>query len=453
MAGLFGSLQMAARSLAAQQTGLDLTGQNIANLNTPGYARRRLELAEVVYGAKGVEVLGTRAVRDAVLDARVRLALPAESREGAIAHALATVEASIGAPGQGLDGRFTAFFDAWAALSLDPTSAVARDAVVQQGRALSLAFHDARAQIAESRAMADRDIRQSVSDVNALALEIADLNRAIAAAGGADVEALKGKQQLAVEKLAGLTAVAVLARSDGGMDVTIPSGRALVIGDASYAVAIGNGPDGMATLSLGGYDITAEITSGHIGGLLHARDSLIPGYLQQLDTMAFAVVQEVNTRHQAGFDASGAAGGPFFAPLATATGAAAAIGVSAAVAADPALVAASSTGAPGDNQTARALAALRDANVLFGGTATFAEGWARLAYTVGADASAAQLQQASRGAVREEVERLRDQVSGVSLDEEAANLIKFQRAYEANAKFFATIDSVLETLMSLAGAR
>lgn len=453
MSGLFGSLQMAARSLAAQQTGLDLTGQNIANLNTPGYARRRLELAEVVYGAKGVEVLGTRAVRDAVLDARVRLALPAESREGAIAGALATVEASIGAPGQGLDGHFTAFFDAWAALSLDPTSAVARDAVVQQGRALSLAFHDAQAQIAESRAMADRDIRQAVTDVNALTLEIADLNRAIAAAGGADVEALKGKQQIAVEKLAGLTAVAVLARSDGGIDVTIPSGRALVIGDASYAVSTGNGPGGMATLSLGGYDITTEIASGRIGGLLHARDTLIPGYLQQLDTMAFAVVQQVNTLHQAGFDASGAAGGPFFAPLATATGAAAAIGVSAAVSADSALVAASSTGAPGDNQTARALAALRDANVLFGGTATFAEGWARLAYTVGADASAAQLQQASRGAVREEVERLRDQVSGVSLDEEAANLIKFQRAYEANAKFFATIDSVLETLMSLAGAR
>jgi flagellar hook-associated protein 1 FlgK len=320
---------------------------------------------------------------------------------------------------------------------------VARDAVVQQGRTLSLAFHDAQAQIAESRAMADRDIRQSVSDVNALTIEIADLNRAIAAAGGIDVEALKSQQQIAVEKLAGLTAVAVLARSDGGVDVTIPSGRALVIGDAAYAVATGNGPD----------DITTEITSGRIGGLLHARDTLIPGYLQQLDTMAFAVVQQVNTLHQAGFDGNGAAGGPFFAPLATATGAAAAIGVSAAVAADAALVAASSTGAPGDNQTARALAALRDANVLFGGTATFAEGWARLAYTVGADASAAQLQQASRGAVREEVERLRDQVSGVSLDEEAANLIKFQRAYEANAKFFATIDSVLETLMSLAGAR
>jgi len=453
MAGLFGSLQMAARSLAAQQTGLDLTGQNIANLNTPGYARRRLELAEVVYGARGVEVLGTPAMRDAVLDARVRLAVPDEAREGAIAGTLAVVETAIGAPGEGLDARFTAFFDAWAALSLDPTSAVARDAVVQQGRALSLAFHDVHAQLTESRAMADRGIRQGAADVNALSAEIADLNRAIAAAGGIDVEALKSRQQIAVEALAALTAVAVLPRSDGGVDVTIPSGRALVIGDAAYAVAVGNGPDGMATLSLGGYDITAEIDNGRLGGLLQARDTMVPGYLEQLDTMAFTVAQQVNTVHQSGFDAAGAAGGPFFAPLATATGAAAAIAVSAAVSADPGLVAASATGAPGDNQTARALAALRDAGVLAGGTATFAEAWGRLAYTVGTDASTAQVELEARAAVRGEVERLRDQVSGVSLDEEAANLIKYQRAYEANAKFFATIDSVLETLMSLAGAR
>jgi flagellar hook-associated protein 1 FlgK len=452
MAGLFGSLQMAARSLAAQQAGLDLAGQNIANLNTPGYARRRLELAEVVYGAKGVEVLGTPAVRDAVLDARVRLAVPDEAREGAIAGALAVVETAIGAPGEGLDARLTAFFDAFAELSLDPTSAVARDAVVQQGRSLALAFRDVQSQIAESRAMTDRSIRQSVGEVNALTTEIADLNRAISAAGGGDVEALKSRQQIAVEKLATLTAVQVLGRPDGGVDVAVPSGRALVIGAASYAVTTTNDVNGFASLSLGGYDVTGEITNGRIGGLLHARDTLMPGYLQQLDAMAFATVQEVNVRHQAGFDAAGAAGGPFFTPLATATGAASAIAVSAAVSANPALVAASSTGAPGDNQTAQAIAALRNTNVLAGGTATLAEGWAQLAYTVGADTSSALLQYEARGAVRDEVERLRDQVSGVSLDEEAASLLKFQRAYEANARFFTTVDSVLETLLSL-GAR
>jgi flagellar hook-associated protein 1 len=453
MSNLFGSLQMAARSLAAQQAGLDLAGQNIANLNTPGYARRRLELAEVVYGAKGVEVTGTRAMRDAVLNARVRTALPDEAREGAIAGALAVVETAIGAPGQGLDARFTAFFDAFAELSLDPTSTVARDAVVTQGRALAAAFHDIQGQLAESRAMADRGVREGADTINTLTAEIAQLNRAIAEAGDLDVEALKTQQQNAVEALAGLTGIAVLARADGGVDVTIPSGRPLVIGDAAYAVEVTTGVDGFAALSLGGYDITAEMTSGKVGGLLQARDTFVPAYLQQLDAMAFAAVQQVNTLHQAGFDANGAAGGPFFAALGSATGAASAIAVSAAVSANSALVAASSTGAPGDNGTARAIAGLRDAQVLAGGTATFSDGWAQLAYRVGADALAAAQAHDARSAVRSDVERLRDQVSGVSLDEEAASMLKFQRAYEANAKFFTTVDSVLQTLMDLVGVR
>jgi flagellar hook-associated protein 1 len=96
MAGLFSSLSMAARSLEAQRAGLDVAGQNIANLNTRGYSRRRLELAEVVNGTGGVEVLGTRALRDFVLDSRVRSAIPDEARHGAIKDTLALVETAIG---------------------------------------------------------------------------------------------------------------------------------------------------------------------------------------------------------------------------------------------------------------------------------------------------------------------------------------------------------------------
>ena len=122
-----------------------------------------------------------------------------------------------------------------------------------------------------------------------------------------------------------------------------------------------------------------------------------------------------------------------------------------ALTANTSLVAASQTGAPGDNQIARQIAALRDSQVLLGGTATFTEGWAQLAYRVGADVDGARAQQQSKQDVAEQVARLRDQVSGVSLDEEAASMIKFQRAYEANAKFFSTVDAMLLTLMRTVG--
>ena len=451
MPGLFASLSMASRSLEAQRAGLDVAGQNIANLNTPGYSRRRLDLAEVANGTGGVEVLGTRAMRDRVLDARVRTAIPDESREGAIVGTLALVETAIGAPGRGLDGNLAAFFDAFSALSVDPTSTVARDGVILQGQQLATAFRATAARLTDGVRLADNGVRDAVGQLNSLTDQIAALNEAIAAANGVDVDALKDRQRTAIEELSGLTAVSVLSRADGGVDVTVPSGRALVIGGSHYDVTIGAGAGGLATLSLGGATITNEITNGTIGGLLHARDTLIPGYQTRLDELAYGVAQEVNTLHQGGFDQNGAAGTAFFTPPATVAGAAAAFSVSAPIQGNPSLVAASQTGAPGNNQVALAIAALRAQPVLSGGTMSVTDAWAQLAYHVGSDADSARAEQGSLNDVLSQVERLRDQVSGVSLDEEAAQMMKFQRAYEANAKFFTVADEMLQTLMRTVG--
>jgi flagellar hook-associated protein 1 FlgK len=121
-----------------------------------------------------------------------------------------------------------------------------------------------------------------------------------------------------------------------------------------------------------------------------------------------------------------------------------------AVVADPSLVAAASIAAtPGDNAQARALANLRDAQTLNGGTTTFNEFWTELVYQVGQDRSIAQAEKTTRGEVVRQIENLRDSVSGVSLDEEAANMMKFQRAYEANARFFSIVNQTLDTLLSM----
>lgn len=449
--GLYLSLSMAARSLEAQRAGLDATGQNIANLNTPGYARRQVQMAEVAWGAGGVEVLGTRALRDAVLDNRMRSAIPAESRESAVLGSLSLVETSIGAPGKGLDARLSAFFDAWSALSADPTSPATRDAVTLQGRQLAGAFNDLSAQLSTSARLADTGLRAGITDVNVLSTQIASLNDQIATAGTGNVEALRDQQNLAIEQLSALTAVSVLARKDGGVDVSIPSGRALVIGGSAYAVQVGTGANGYATLTLNGQTVTSEFDTGKLGGLAYARDTAIPGYLARLDDLAYQVAQQVNTVHQAGTDLNGNAGVAFFTPPAAVAGAASSLAMNPALLANSSLVAASQTGAPGDNGAAKTMAALRDALTSSGGTATFTQAFAQLAYAVGADVEGARLQQQSARDTATEVAKLRDQVSGVSLDEEAANMLKFQRAYEANAKYFTVVDSALQTLMGLVG--
>ena len=165
--------------------------------------------------------------------------------------------------------------------------------------------------------------------------------------------------------------------------------------------------------------------------------------------LAFDVAGQVNAIHSGGYDATGAAAGNFFAPLATVAGAAAALAVDPAVVANSQLVAASSTGALGDNGTAKALAGLRDARVMSGGTATATEAWSNLVYRVGSDVATASAASTTRDAVVRQLQQLRDQVSGVSLDEEAANLMKYQRAYEASARFFTTVNTTLDTLMAM----
>jgi flagellar hook-associated protein 1 FlgK len=167
--------------------------------------------------------------------------------------------------------------------------------------------------------------------------------------------------------------------------------------------------------------------------------------------LASAVTQQVNGLHVAGFDLNGQAGLPFFAPLAGDTGAASRIAVNPALTADSRLIAAAGVPTVGDNQTARAIAALRDARTLDNGTATLAESFGTLAYRVGQDTATAKQQQQSSADAVLQVRSLRESVSGVSVDEEAALMLKFQRAYEANARYFQSVDAALDILMQMVG--
>jgi flagellar hook-associated protein 1 FlgK len=453
MSGLFASLTMAARSVAAQEYGLNVTGQNIANLNTEGYVRRTVNFAEVAPGAGGgVRAVGAQAQRDALLDARVRQEFPAEQRYGAVADSLAVVETSLGTVGQSIDGALTSFFDGFSSLALDPTSSVVRDGVVLTGQQLATAFNNMAARLTDARSAADSQVRGGIDQINTLAAQIAQLNTAIGSANGADAEALKDQQGVALQTLAGLADVTALQRPEGGYDVSIGTGRALVVGSNAYTLsAVPTGVAGLAAVSLGGVDISSEVRRGELGGLLQVRDTIVPGYQQRLDQLAFDVAGQVNTLHQAGTGLTGATGQAFFTPIAAAAGAASAIKVAPALAGNSSLVAASLTGTAGDNQTATAISNLRDARVLSGGTTTLNDSWSQLVYRVGSDAGTAQAQRESAHQVVDQLTQLRDQVSGVSLDEEAAAMLKFQRAYEANARLFMSVNTTLSTLMAMVG--
>ncbi len=455
MSGLFDSLSVAASTLNAQRMGMDLVGQNLANVNTDGYSKRQILLAErpgtdANSAGRGVEVAGIRSTRDGFIQSRISQEQPAAAMDATVADALSVAESSLGAAGSSLDATLEQFFSAFSALSENPVSPELRDGVARQGDALAQMFHDISDRLATVGSDADAAIAGSVGEINRLTTQIGEYNAQVMSANGRDVSSIVDARDNAIHQLSQFIDVAVTQRSDGGMDVSVGGGRALIVGANVTALTTGSAPGtGKTTILLSGTDISAAIAGGKVAGQMAVRDQYIPDYLDKLDTLAFDFGTAVNTLHATGFDANGNAGVTFFQLPGSAGGAASTIAMNRAIADDPQLIAASATGAVGDNGVARQIAALRDVRSLAGGTATAANMWGRLVYSVGADAASAASSRDGRQAVMDQLARLRDAASGVSIDEEAASLMKFQRAYEANARFFATVNTALDTLMGM----
>jgi flagellar hook-associated protein 1 FlgK len=459
MSDLFRMLSSAARSLEAQRYALDVTGQNIANASTAGYVRRSVEFAEIAprdpwSAGGGVDIAAVQAARAPLIESRLRHEQRSGSREAVVADQLEVILAGLGLPGASLDAVLTRFYTTYGELALNPTSPSARQQVVVEARALGTAFRDLSTQLQNASAAADQQLRDTVLEVNALAAELADVNAAVSTAAPATVESLHDRQQLILSRLSELADINAIHRDDGLIDVAIGNGRALVVGADVYPLSASPMPPlGFASILTDGADvttdITAEITGGRLGGLLQVRGTLVPAYHGQLDALAHGIVNDVNALTTGGFDLDGNAGQPLFAPLAGVSGAASLVSVNAAVAGDVRLVVAAGAPAAGNNDVARAIAALQDASVT-GLSARPVDAWGDVVYRVATDARSAKAAASGHDEVIHQLRTLRDQMSGVSMDEEAAMLMRFQRAYEANARFFQVADRTLEMLMELA---
>jgi flagellar hook-associated protein 1 FlgK len=371
-----------------------------------------------------------------------------------VADQLEVILAGLGEPGASLDAALTRFYTTYGELAQNPTSSSARQQVVVEAQTLGATFGDLSARLQTARSSADRQVRDILKEVNALAAELADLNSAVGTAAPETVEALHDRQQLVLSSLSELADFNVIHRDDGQIDLAIGNGRALVVGADVYELAPSSTPPlGFASILTNGADvttdITTEITGGRLGGLLRVRDTLVPGYQQQLDELASGVVTDVNALTTSGFDLDGNAGQALFVPLGVVSGAAGLVNVSGAVAGDLRLVVAAGAPAAGNNDIARAIASLQDSAVS-GLSSKPVDAWGDLVYRVSTDARSAQDSANGRDEVIQQLRTLRDKTSGVSMDEEAAMLMRFQRSYEANARFFQVADRLLSTLMELA---
>ncbi len=465
MSTIFNSLALAQQALQVQQYGLEIAQKNIANVNTPGYSRQRVNLmpgdstnADPNMEATGVQSGTIESFRNRFLDYRVSQETEKQGYFDSIAAALRQVEAIVNAGGtQGLDASLSQFFNSFSTLANAPEDVTLREQVLSRASDLAARFSRLYEQIQSVRSYQEYFVADTTNEINSLTTQIAAVNaRAAQAIALKSPEApeLQDQRQVLLEKLAGLVDISYFETESGRVTVVTKQGGTLVLGDESYALqATRSGTDGLLQVELGGANITSQIEGGKLGGLLEVRGE-IGGYLTTLDDLAAGVIARVNEQHRAGVDYDGTAGGDFFTPFvqpAPGSNAGAARSMTVALT-DPRSIAAAAPGSgSGSNANARLLAAIGDEGLFAGGSATATQHYANMVFDLGQSVRKAEDGVSLQGALLVQLNNQRDSYSGVNLDEEAVSIVKYQKAFEATARYISLLDGLTEDIIKMMG--
>jgi len=463
--GLTDILNTARDAMSAQTFGLTVTGQNVANVNTPGYVRRQAQLETRDMGDRNfgsVHVAGLRRVADRFVDQR-HLALTGASAEAASRDQLLSQAEALfnDFQGTGLGSSLNALFSSFSALAASPTDLTTRATVLQNAQTFSEQVRTASNQLQNFRTDLFSQARELTTQVNTKLDSIAQLSGRInqARAVGEEPADLEDKRDAALVELAGLVEIHTYTDGNGQLVVQGP-GVTLMQGDSARHLAIDIGGDGAlkvlaenAGSSGSGNDITAFLSGGQLSGVLQVRDHDVVDMQSDLDSFAFNVAGQINSVHAAGFGLDGQSGRNLFTLGSTEAGAAAGLQLDAAVLGRPDLLAASSSPSelPGNANQATLLAQVADTPIAALGDLAPGQAYARLVGRVGQRKADAAATLDTREAMTAQVEVVRQSISGVSLDEEMISLSKYQRAFEAASRVFTTADQLLQELLNTVG--
>jgi flagellar hook-associated protein 1 FlgK len=571
MSGILGLMDIAKRALAANQLGVEVTSNNIANVNTPGYSRQRaiFETSQALpmpYGplGYGVRVSGIEQAFDPLVAARLNQNTSSLADYQARKADLDQIASLFNETQDGsLSQLLAEFWDAWNDLADNPTGAGERQTLMGQAQTLADAFSFRADQLVQARNDITQRLGPVIEEINAHAARIAQLNGEIQAIETPEHHAndLRDERQSELNQLSALIGISYYTTGDGTINVTLANGASLVQSMDSYSLRYEITPsDTVAVFWQGPGGTEEDVTSGLDGGELSAhiavRDTLIPQFQNDLDDLAQELIAGVNTLHSQGVgldllstatssyfvgstaaalqnnpslafgdriaagqftvhveDGSGGTaatniaitGTTSLADLAAALDAVSGIsativtngsenrlqitadsgysfgfsedtsnvlmalgvntfftgdnawslGVNDALVNNADLIAAGRidtlTGAHpvGDNTNALALADLENQAVTGLGGLTFEEAYRQLVTDIGLEAEEAGNQQDFYQGLVDQFTELRDSVSGVSLDEELTNLIKYQRAYQAVAQMITAADEMLQALLAI----
>jgi len=455
----FSPFEIGRRALHAAQMGLSVTGQNIANVNTRGYTRQQVMLSPTPSDGSNLRLVGTgvtidgvRQFRDGFVDSRLQTETAISGRLTAQRDALSPVDAVFNeSDSNGINSAMNSFFGAFQALETNPNSLPLRADVVTKANAMTGTFSATRARLTGIQSDADRQMRDEVDQLNGLTEKVADLNVSIATAenSGNSASELRDQRTEAVRQVAELTGARAVEDHNGMVTLTLADGQPLVSGDHVTSLQVQDQANGLGTIMFNGQP--AAIGDGRLRGL---QDSIatVGNQITSLDDLAASLAARVNALHTSGTDLNGNAGGNFFEVPVSGPITAANLAVSAAIKADTKVIVASPIALPTTAATiAGAIGSLLTDPTSTAGsrTGSFSSIYASIVSEAGASVKSVDDALTTQQAILTQAQGQRDAVSGVSLDEEAINLLQYQKSYEAAAKFLKIADDMTQTILSL----
>jgi flagellar hook-associated protein 1 FlgK len=448
------------QALAAQQYALSITQRNVANATSPDYTRQDILFTPVgdwdgtEYGIPGVAL---RAIRDQFIDASVSRELQSLEEYTVASNALQQIDALILNGGHDLQQALSDFFNSFGELASTPEDSILRQQVLETANALVREFHRLYGGIQQVQTSEDRALSYAIQESNSITEQIADLNKKIQVAQGAQSEevfTLRDSRQQKIEQLSKLIDLSYFETESGSLTVTTRQGKTLVIGDENCVLELAPLGNSFQGVFLEGVDITDSLESGKLGGLIDVRDNKIAGYLSALDDMAAAIIERVNELHAQGIDFNGAAGGDFFTPFTPAVpgsneGAARSMSVALA---DPLQIAAGAVGyGVGNGDIAEQISGVGDELLFSSSTKTVFQFYSGLISRIGTDEKTAEDGITAQNGILNQLQNQRNSLSGVNLDEEAVHIIQFQKAYQASARFATVLEAMSDEILQLLG--
>jgi flagellar hook-associated protein 1 len=475
MSGLFSTLGSSVKALTAHSRAIETAGKNLANVNNTSYARQRVIYGDrgtviTAEGAKslGIEALAVQQLRDSLLDRQVmrETALRAsfEAEQDILGRAQAGLGQSIdrsssatatgsNASTGGLAGAIDDFFNAFQSLAARPTDIGERQTLLQKAAILTDRFQQTDARLAQVQSDVDISINNDVDDVNRLLTTIADLNAQIGrvevGAPGTAID-LRDQRQAKLEELAAKLPIEARNTSDGQIQVVMKDASNADVILVDKANVLGPVAFTGTAITGGASATTLAFSSGKIYGQLSARDGAVQELRDSLDALAQQLVESVNDA----YNPTSIVGGDFFtAAVPPAVPLASTISLQSGLTASTLRA---GTGAAGDNSIALAVAAIASESFSTGSgdaiDGTMSQFFSHAVSHLGQALASANSRVDDQTNITNLIKSQRDSVSGVSLDEEMADLVRFQRAFQASSRVFSVVDELLDTVVNRLGS-